>query len=158
MFPFTFIQLTYQSIQQGRLTHELVLPSKPIILGLVVAGFINFVASQLAFNTLRLVSPLSYSVANTFKRVAIAVIAIFYFNERLSKINGIGIVISIMGIFIYERQSRSQKEAKQYRSLPLEDTSSNASQQHQPSHPDRQHHHHQFQNQLHANINHLSST
>lgn len=118
MSPFTFMQLTYESFREGRLSHEMLLPSRPVIAGLVFAGFVNFVASQLAFNTLRLVSPLSYSVANIFKRVAIAVVAIFYFNERMSIINGIGIFMSIVGIFIYERQSRSLKEAHQYRSLP----------------------------------------
>lgn len=118
MFPFTFMQLALKSVQHGRIAHELVIPSQAVMTALCLAGLINFVASQMAFSTLRLVSPLSYSVANTFKRVAIAMIAIFYFNERLSLINASGIIISIAGIFIYERQSRSQKEARQYRSVP----------------------------------------
>lgn len=117
MFPFTFTQLALKSVQHGRIAHELVIPSQAVVMALCFAGLINFVASQMAFSTLRLVSPLSYSVANTFKRVAIAVIAIFYFNERLSLINASGIIISIAGIFIYERQSRSQKDARQYRGV-----------------------------------------
>lgn len=127
MSPFTCIQLFYQSLREGRLSHEFAIPPRPVITALVAAGFINFLASQFAFNTLNLISPLSYSVANTFKRVAIAVIAIFYFNERLSTVNGIGIVISIVGIFIYERQSRSQKEAHQYKIVSDSDDSTTPS-------------------------------
>lgn len=115
MSPITFSQLMFQSFKAGKLDHALVIPSRAAFTGLLLAGFVNFLASQLAFNTLRLVTPLSYSVANTFKRVAIAVIAIFYFSERLSVVNGIGIVISMGGICIYERQSRTLREAKQYR-------------------------------------------
>lgn len=115
MSPFTFGQLIYQAWQSGHVWHSFLIPSWPILLGLVVAGFVNFIASQLAFNTLQLVSPLTYSVANTFKRVAIAVIAIFYFSERLSVINGVGIAVSIMGIFVYERKARVLRELKHYR-------------------------------------------
>ncbi len=51
---------------------------------MTLAGFISFVSSQLAFNTLNRISPLSYSVVNTFKRVCFAVTAIFYLGEQQS--------------------------------------------------------------------------
>lgn len=118
MSPFTLIPIVYHSLHEVGISQKFVLPSRAAIAGLIAAGFCNFIASQLAFNTLRLVSPLSYSVANTFKRVAIAMIAIFFFSERLSVVNGIGILVSIVGIFIYERQARSLKQARQYRMAP----------------------------------------
>lgn len=114
MSPFTLLQLGYQSFRVPTASHFLAPPATPVFASLVLAGFVNFVASQLAFNTLRLVSPLSYSVANTFKRVAIAVIAIVYFSERLSTTNALGISVSIIGIFFYERRARALRQARQY--------------------------------------------
>lgn len=115
MSPGSAIQWSYHVVFTSAPAHAFFAPSWSVAAGLVLAGFVNFVSSQLAFNTLNLISPLSYSVANTFKRVCIAVIAIFYFNERLSPINGIGIAISIAGVFIYERKSRALRESRMYR-------------------------------------------
>ncbi|KAI0564240.1 Sugar phosphate transporter [Gracilaria domingensis] len=115
MSPGSLVQLSYHIVAHDLPAHTFLAPSWPVAAGLALAGLVNFAASQLAFNTLNLISPLSYSVANTFKRVCIAVIAIFYFNERLSPVNGVGIVISIAGVFIYERKARALKEAKMYR-------------------------------------------
>ncbi|CDF36724.1 unnamed protein product [Chondrus crispus] len=115
MSPGSVAQLAYHIFTSDAPAHSFFAPSWGVAAGLALAGFVNFVSSQLAFNTLHLISPLSYSVANTFKRVCIAVIAIFYFNERLSLVNGVGIGISIGGVFIYERKSRALKEARMYR-------------------------------------------
>lgn len=117
MCPISVAQISYHMMTTDSPVHKLFAPSWSTAAGLALAGFVNFVASQLAFNTLNLISPLSYSVANTFKRVCIAVIAIFYFNERLSMVNGIGIAISIVGVFFYERKSRALKEARMYKKL-----------------------------------------
>lgn len=117
MSPGNIAHMAYHVYSDENSVHSYFAPSWSIAAGLLLAGFVNFVASQLAFNTLSLISPLSYSVANTFKRVLIAIIAIYYFNERLSVINGIGIAISIGGVFFYERKSRALREAKAYRRL-----------------------------------------
>ncbi|PXF42622.1 Phosphoenolpyruvate/phosphate translocator 2, chloroplastic [Gracilariopsis chorda] len=124
MSPGSLAQLAYHVVAHDLPAHKFLAPSWPVAAGLALAGFVNFAASQLAFNTLNLISPLSYSVANTFKRVCIAVIAIFYFNERLSVVNGVGIIISIVGVFIYERKSRALKEAKMYRKSGADSRSS----------------------------------
>lgn len=120
MSPGSLVHLSYHMLTSQSPAHTFFAPSWPVAAGLAIAGFVNFVSSQLAFNTLSQISPLSYSVANTFKRVCIAVIAIFYFNERLSLINGIGIAISIAGVFIYERKSRALQEARMYRKVDHE--------------------------------------
>lgn len=119
MSPASLLQLVHHVVTTNTPAYTFFAPTLPVMAGLVLAGFVNFVSSQLAFNTLNLITPLSYSVANTFKRVCIAVIAIFYFNERLSIVNGIGIAISIAGVFIYERKSRALRDAHMYRRLQL---------------------------------------
>jgi len=89
-------------------------PSRQLCVQLAICGFINFLASQMAFSTLHKISPVSYSVSNTFKRVVITVGAVLVFNERLSFLNGAGIATSIFGVFLYERAVRSYKQARLY--------------------------------------------
>lgn len=115
MSPPAVVNLTIQFFKRSSNAHLQLLPPMSAAGPVLLIGFVNFVASQLAFNTLNLISPLSYSVANTFKRVCIAIIAIFYFSERLSLVNGVGILVSIGGLFIYERKARALKEARAYR-------------------------------------------
>lgn len=120
MSPVSIAQISHHILTSPTPLHTFFAPTWASAAGLALAGFVNFVSSQLAFNTLNQISPLSYSVANTFKRVCIAVIAIFYFNERLSPVNGVGIAISIAGVFIYERKSRALREARMYKKLQTE--------------------------------------
>ena len=54
-------------------------------------------------------------MANTTKRITIAIIAIFGVGEYLSWINGMGIAISIVGVWGYERAARGYREAGVYR-------------------------------------------
>lgn len=89
-------------------------PNMNLCLQLLVCGFTNFLAAQLAFSTLHLISPVSYSVSNTFKRIVITILAVTVFHERLTLLNGAGIATSIVGVFFYERAVRSYKQAKLY--------------------------------------------
>lgn len=126
MSPFSLSQLIYHAFTSEAPTRHYFAPSLPVAAFMALAGLVNFVASQLAFSTLNKISPLSYSVANTFKRVCIAVVAIFYFNEHLSPINFTGIAISIAGVFVYERSARAYKEARMYRKVPSSDNDASA--------------------------------
>uniref|UniRef100_A0A7S3A1D0 Sugar phosphate transporter domain-containing protein n=2 Tax=Rhodosorus marinus TaxID=101924 RepID=A0A7S3A1D0_9RHOD len=93
---------------------QMFFPSRSTSLMLLLCGFINFLSSQLAFSTLHMISPVSYSVSNTFKRIIITGTAVTMFGERLSILNGLGIATSIVGVFFYERAVRSYKQAKLY--------------------------------------------
>lgn len=115
MAPGSVSQFFYHAATSDAPKRHYFAPSLHVAGIMVLAGFVNFVSSQLAFNTLNRISPLSYSVANTFKRVCIAVIAIFYLGEHLSVVNGAGITVSIAGVFLYERVSRAYKESRMYR-------------------------------------------
>lgn len=117
MTPGSFFQFTHHALTSHMPKRLWFAPSLHVAGVIALAGFVNFVSSQLAFNTLNRISPLSYSVANTFKRVCIAVIAIFYLGERLSLVNGAGIAVSISGVFLYERVSRAYKASRMYHRL-----------------------------------------
>ncbi len=120
MAPGSGMQFLHHAVTTDGLKRHWFAPSLHVAGVMALAGFVNFVSSQLAFNTLNRISPLSYSVANTFKRVCIACLAIFYLGERLSVVNGAGIAVSIAGVFVYERVSRSYKLARLYQQQRLD--------------------------------------
>jgi solute carrier family 35, member E1 len=129
MAPYTIVHSLYEytALSASVSSHFTFAPPSLHVAGILFgAGFINFLSSQLAFSTLALISPVSYSVANTFKRVCIAVIAIAVFGEHLSPVNGIGIAVSIAGVFAYEKASRDYKQSKLYRSAPKSPNASDA--------------------------------
>jgi len=71
---------------------------------LVIAiGFFHFLQSITAISFLTTVSPLSYSIANTFKRVFVIILSIIYFGNVVTPLNYVGIFISIVGILLYNR-------------------------------------------------------
>jgi len=84
------------------------------VLLLCTAGLMNFLSTQLAFNTLSQISPLSYSVANNFKRVCVPIVAVGFFHEKLGPLNALGVLVSVIGIFAYERVARSYKQSAAY--------------------------------------------
>mmetsp|Transcript_8450 Transcript_8450/g.15296 ORF Transcript_8450/g.15296 Transcript_8450/m.15296 type:complete len:396 (+) Transcript_8450:36-1223(+) len=112
-FVHSFLRAHYQSTSISELFGFPPHSSLPLLL---LAGLINFLGTQFAFSTLSLVSPLSYSVANNFKRVCIPVFAVYFFHEVLGPLNVIGVLLSIIGIVAYERASRSYRQSKVYES------------------------------------------
>jgi len=70
---------------------------------IVAIGFFHFLQSITAISFLTTVSPLSYSVANTFKRVFVIIISIIYFRNVVTPLNYVGVFISIVGILLYNR-------------------------------------------------------
>lgn len=64
----------------------------------------------MAFTILSLVSAVTYSVANTLKRVFVIVVSILYFHNPVTLSNGIGICIALTGIFLYNRACLRQKQ------------------------------------------------
>eukprot|EP01121_Diplochlamys_sp_Union-15-3_P022838 TRINITY_DN9848_c0_g1_i1.p1 TRINITY_DN9848_c0_g1~~TRINITY_DN9848_c0_g1_i1.p1 ORF type:complete len:358 (+),score=25.19 TRINITY_DN9848_c0_g1_i1:50-1075(+) len=66
-------------------------------------GFCHFAQNIMAFNALSMVTPLTYSVANTIKRVIVIIASIFYFGNIPSTLNAVGMILAIFGIFLYNR-------------------------------------------------------
>jgi solute carrier family 35 protein E1 len=59
-------------------------------------GFCHFMQNILAFFVLSLISPLTYAIANTFKRVFVIVASIIYFQNRVALLNLLGVCIAIV--------------------------------------------------------------
>eukprot|EP01095_Lingulamoeba_sp_RSL-Kostka_P006651 TRINITY_DN2097_c0_g1_i2.p1 TRINITY_DN2097_c0_g1~~TRINITY_DN2097_c0_g1_i2.p1 ORF type:complete len:362 (-),score=36.66 TRINITY_DN2097_c0_g1_i2:45-1130(-) len=83
-------------------------PSLSFLLTLfLLNGFAHWAQYITAFNTLNRVTPVTYAVSNTLKRVFVIVTSILYFHNTITFMNAFGILISISGVYFYTR-------AKQY--------------------------------------------
>lgn len=76
----------------------------------ILNGFFHFVQNAMAFTILSLVSPVTYSVANTLKRVFVIVLSIIWFRNPVSLTNALGIIIALTGIFLYNRACVIERE------------------------------------------------
>ncbi|KAJ5907995.1 hypothetical protein N7495_000677 [Penicillium taxi] len=68
-------------------------------------GVSHFAQNILAFVLLSMVSPVSYSVASLIKRVFVIVAAILWFGSSTTKVQGFGIALTFLGLYLYDRNS-----------------------------------------------------
>jgi len=64
-------------------------------------GIVHFAQNIIAFIILASVSPVTYSIASLFKRVAVICIALVWFNQHLHPVQGVGIGLTFMGLWMY---------------------------------------------------------
>lgn len=86
------------SMDHGRLTLEF-----------IFNGIFHFGQNILAFILLSMVSPVTYSVASLIKRVFVIVIAILWFRSPTTSIQAVGIALTFLGLYLYDRTSESNK-------------------------------------------------
>jgi len=84
-------------------------------------GTFHFAQSLVAFTLLSLVSPVTYSVASLIKRVFVICFAIIWFGNRVSGIQGVGITLTFLGLYLYDRTSDASKAGKRARLLQLKE-------------------------------------
>ena len=100
-------------------THELPAPkpSPPIYLSVefFFNGIFHFAQNILAFVLLSMVSPVTYSVASLIKRVFVIVIAIVWFGNSTTPLQAVGIALTFLGLYLYDRTSDSAKADRRAR-------------------------------------------
>lgn len=94
------------SFDHGRLTLEF-----------VFNGTFHFGQNILAFVLLSMVSPVTYSVASLIKRVFVIIIAIFWFRNPTTNIQAVGIALTFLGLYLYDRSNMKNKADQRARSL-----------------------------------------
>lgn len=72
-------------------------------------GAFHFAQNFLAFILLSVVSPVTYSVASLIKRVFVIFIAIIWFGNRTTPVQAFGILLTFLGLYLYDRASDSEK-------------------------------------------------
>lgn len=78
-------------------------------------GVFHFGQNILAFVLLSLVSPVTYSVASLIKRVFVIVVAIIWFGSRTTPLQAMGIALTFLGLYLYDRNndtSKAERRAK----------------------------------------------
>ncbi|KAJ9295319.1 hypothetical protein DTO271G3_6142 [Paecilomyces variotii] len=76
-----------------------------LFLEFVFNGISHFAQNILAFVLLSMISPVSYSVASLIKRVFVIVVAIVWFGSRTTPIQALGIALTFLGLYLYDRNS-----------------------------------------------------
>lgn len=61
--------------------------------------------NQVSYMSLNEISPLTFSIGNTMKRVTVIVSSIIIFHTQVRPINAVGAAIAIFGTFLYSQVS-----------------------------------------------------
>jgi solute carrier family 35, member E1 len=64
-------------------------------------GIVHFAQNIIAFIILASVSPVTYSIASLVKRVAVICIALVWFNQHVHPLQGMGIGLTFLGLWMY---------------------------------------------------------
>ena len=68
---------------------------------LIANGTVHFAQNIIAFVILASTSPVTYSIASLIKRVAVICIAVVWFAQPVHPIQGFGITMTFMGLYMY---------------------------------------------------------
>ena len=81
-------------------------------LWVIISGVFYHLYNQSSYQALDEISPLTFSVGNTMKRVVVIVSTILVFRNPVRPLNALGSAIAVLGTFLYS-QATSKKIAKQ---------------------------------------------
>ncbi|MBE7181826.1 MAG: EamA family transporter [Terriglobus roseus] len=90
----------------------------------VFNGTFHFLQSLVAFILLSMISPVTYSVASLFKRIFVILFAIVWFGNQMTSIQAIGILLTFLGLYLYDRVSDAAKADRKSRALQGKDRDS----------------------------------
>ena len=100
------LEVAPNSFDHGRLTVEF-----------IFNGTFHFAQNILAFVLLSAVSPVTYSVASLIKRVFVIFIAIIWFRSPTTRIQAVGIGLTFLGLYLYDRSSEKNKADQRARTM-----------------------------------------
>ncbi|KAM3078102.1 hypothetical protein ACMFMG_002596 [Clarireedia jacksonii] len=86
-------------------------------------GTFHFGQNIIAFVLLSMVSPVTYSVASLIKRVFVVVIAIIWFQNPTTKIQGLGIALTFFGLYLYDRTKGNNKADRKAKLMNIKEES-----------------------------------
>jgi solute carrier family 35 protein E1 len=86
-------------------------------------GTFHFGQNIIAFVLLSMVSPVTYSVASLIKRVFVVVIAIIWFQNPTTKLQGLGIALTFFGLYLYDRTKGNNKADRKAKLMNIKEES-----------------------------------
>jgi solute carrier family 35 protein E1 len=87
----------------------------------VFNGTFHFGQNIIAFVLLSMVSPVTYSVASLIKRVFVVVVAIVWFQNPTTRIQGLGIALTFFGLYLYDRTSGRSKADRKAKMMDIKE-------------------------------------
>ena len=94
-----------------------------LALEFVFNGTFHFGQNIIAFVLLSMVSPVTYSVASLIKRVFVVVVAIVWFQNPTTKIQGLGIALTFFGLYLYDRTHGTTKADRRAKMMDIKEES-----------------------------------
>jgi solute carrier family 35 protein E1 len=94
-----------------------------LALEFVFNGTFHFGQNIIAFVLLSMVSPVTYSVASLIKRVFVVVVAIVWFQNPTTQIQGLGIALTFFGLYLYDRTHGSTKADRRAKMMDIKEES-----------------------------------
>ncbi|TPX46928.1 hypothetical protein SeLEV6574_g02934 [Synchytrium endobioticum] len=102
------INMAMSYISESSPTVDTVGPSDGMSVGMLffLNGVTHFAQNLLAFWLLSLVSPVTYSVASLLKRIFVIASSIFWFSDKVTSIQVVGLCLTFYGLWNYGRARR----------------------------------------------------
>ncbi|KIV99139.1 uncharacterized protein PV09_09170 [Verruconis gallopava] len=97
--------------------HKNSLDHGALLLEYVFNGAFHFFQSLIAFTLLSMVSPVTYSVASLIKRVFVICFAIVWFGNKVTSVQAMGIALTFLGLYLYDRTSGHHAKAEKRQRL-----------------------------------------
>ncbi|CAE6460851.1 unnamed protein product [Rhizoctonia solani] len=94
-------------------------PAHSVMYYFFLNGTVHWAQNIIAFAILATTSPVTYSIASLIKRVAVICIAIVWFAQNVHPVQGLGIVLTFVGLWMYN-QAKGDVERGEHKARRVE--------------------------------------
>jgi solute carrier family 35 protein E1 len=77
---------------------------------MLLDGLFNFIYNVLAFTMISRLSPLSYAITGSTKRLVVIIISILVLHNPVTKMNLFGISLALIGVVLYNQVKYNERK------------------------------------------------
>ncbi|ORX58524.1 TPT-domain-containing protein [Piromyces finnis] len=88
-----------------------------LLFNIIINSIFNFCQSCFAFTLIHHVNPVTYSITGLVKRIFVILVSLIFFGDSVTLIQGIGITITFIGLFLYNNARHASSSNKNDESL-----------------------------------------